>query len=175
MKSAKWLFALAVLVQANAQTPHIKAALDAYRKGLVEQRQKQFDSAIKLFKQAIEIEPTFTEVREALIQANLSAGRKMEAAAAMTQLLEIAPGDIPDRLSLAQILQQQHQEERALAQFSAVLNLAPYNPDALLGFASVAQQLGMADRAAEALERGRKHFPQDARFKITIGTTPQKP
>ena len=174
MSSTNWLFALTMLVQVSTQTPHIKAALDAYQKGLTEQRQKQFDSAIKLFKQSIQIEPTFTEAREALIQADLGAGRRLEAAAAITQLLEIEPGDIRDRLSLAQILQEQHEQERALAQFSNVLDTDPYNPDALLGFALVARQLGMADRAAEALDRGRKRFPQDARFKFPVDVAPPK-
>ena len=169
-----WLLALAVLVQVSAQTPHIKAALDSYQRGLAEQRQKQFDLARRLFQEAIEIEPTFADAREALIQTDLSAGRRMEAAAAITRLLEIEPGDVRDRLLLAQILEEQHQGERALAQFSAVLNIDAYNLDALLGFASVARQLGLADRAAEALDRGRKRFPQDERFKSLADKSPQE-
>jgi tetratricopeptide (TPR) repeat protein len=169
------LFLAAVLMSCAAgETIHIKAAAAAYEKGRVAQRQSHVDAAIQLFGEAIEIEPTFTGARQALIQADLSAGYRLQAAAAITQLLQIEPVEVRDRIVLGKILIEQHQPERALAQFSAVLNTDPDDPDALLGFASTARELGMHDRAADALSRGRKRFPLDARFKATPDVAPQQ-
>jgi len=165
---------LVLISSATAESLHIRAAEDAYEKGRVAQRQKQREAAIGFFKEAIQTEPTFTAAREALIQANLNAGYPLEAAAAITQLLQIEPGDVRNRLALAQILLDQHQTERALAQFSTILNIDPNNADALWGFASAARQLGMQARAGEALDRGRRHFPLDVRFKAPADTAPQQ-
>lgn len=148
-----------------SQSPHIKTAADAYHAGEAAARSKQFPEAINQFKRAIEIEPTFRDAFDGLIDTYLGAGRRSEAAAAMTQLLEIEPDLTRYRLLLAQILLEQNQAERALAQFSFVLKLEPLNADALAGFAAAAQKMGIADRAADAIQRGRLHYPNDSRFK----------
>jgi predicted Zn-dependent protease len=84
---------------------------------------------------------------------------------AITRFLEIEPESRRYRLVLAQILFEEKQVERALAQFSLVLKSDPFDADALLELANTASQLGMGDRAAQALERGRKRYPLDDRFK----------
>jgi tetratricopeptide (TPR) repeat protein len=161
--------AIAVLIPAlllaQPDSLHIKSALDACRAGETAAQARQFQPAIDQFKKAIEIEPTFRDAFDGLISAYLSAGRRSDAAAAMTQLLQIEPNISRYRLLLGQILLEQHQAERALAQFSFALQIDPLNADALLGFATAARQLGMADRAADAMERGRLHYPNDSRFK----------
>jgi tetratricopeptide (TPR) repeat protein len=161
-----WLMLLitGICLQARASGPHIKAAVEAFENGKAAQAKKQFDSAAGLFQQAIDIEPTFIDARKALIRVDLDAGHRMDSAKAITQLLEIEPDDTVDRVLLGQFLLEQQQPERALAQFSAALNLEAYNADALLGFATAAARIGMADRAKEALERGRKRYPSDPRF-----------
>jgi tetratricopeptide (TPR) repeat protein len=153
-------------LQAQVSGPHIRAAVQAFEKGKAAQARKQFDSSAGLFQQAIDIEPTFIDARKALIRVDLDAGRKMDAAKAITQLLEIEPDDLSNRVLLGQFLLEQQEPERALAQFSAALNLESNNADALLGFAAAAARIGMADRAKEALERGRKRYPSDPRFQI---------
>jgi len=154
----------AAVFQAESAEPHIRAAVEALQQGEASLAKKQFDSAMSYFERAIEIEPTFMEARKDLIRTELDAGQKLEAAKALTQMLEIDPDDFRSRVLLGQILLYQQQPERALAQFSAALNLEPNNADALLGFAMAASRLGMADRAKDALERGRKKYPSDARF-----------
>ena len=79
-------------------------------------------------------------------------------------MLEIEPELIRYRLLLGQILSEENQTERALAQFSFVLKSAPLNAEALLGFAKAAKRMGMDDRAADAMQRGRKQYPLDERF-----------
>jgi tetratricopeptide (TPR) repeat protein len=145
--------------------PHIKSAVAAYDAGDASAKNNQVAEAIQHFREAIEIEPTYREAFERLIDVCLVSGRRAEAALAMTQLLEIEPNLNRFRLLLGQILLEQGQTERGLAQFSLVLRSDPANPDALAGFAAAAAKLGMADRAAEALERGRNQYPTDARFK----------
>lgn len=164
----KWLlFSMAVVaLYTQANGPHIRAAVEAFEQGKAAEAKKQSDLAASLFQKAIDIEPTFPDARKALIHVDLQAGHRLEAAKAITQLLEIEPDDADDRVLLGQILLEQQQSERALAQFSAALNLEPNNADALLGFATAAAKVGMADRAKEALERGRKRYPSDPRFQI---------
>lgn len=157
------LMSVAIAI-AFADEVHIKAAVAAYQAGATAVRQHEFQSAVADFEKAIEIEPTFLEPRRSLIKAYLDSGQRLQAGTCITQLLEIEPGDVPDRLILAQILLEEKQSQRALAQFSLVLQDEPFNADALYGFASTAKVLGMDARAQDALRRGRKHYPDDKRF-----------
>jgi tetratricopeptide (TPR) repeat protein len=127
-------------------------------------RDKQPQKAAELFRSAIEIEPTFREAHESLIQTYLDSGNSLKAAESITRFLEIWPEAGRFRLVLGRILLESQQPERALAQFSIVLNGDPGNAEALLGFAAAAKRAGMENRAREALERGRKLFPSDERF-----------
>jgi tetratricopeptide (TPR) repeat protein len=163
MKMFSLILATALL-QAKSGEPHIRAAVEALQQGEAALAQKQFDLAIGLFERAIEIEPTFLPARRDLIRAETEAGRKLETAKALTQLVEIEPDDIASRILLGQILLGQQQPERALAQFSAALALKPDSADALAGFAQTASKLGMVDRAKDAWERGRQKYPNDPRF-----------
>ncbi len=165
MKSFLLFSIAAILLLAQPGSLHIKSALAAYDAGELAAKNKRFPEAVTQFHKAIEIEPTFTDAFNGLIDACLHSGRRTDAAAAITQFLEIEPDVIRYRLLLGQILLEENQAERALAQFSFVLKADPVNAEALLGFAHAAQKAGMADRAAEALERGRKQYPLDARFK----------
>jgi tetratricopeptide (TPR) repeat protein len=159
------LFAVPALLWGQTGVPHIKDAQAAYEEGKRAQLKKQFQHAAECFRRAIEIEPTFLDAHEALITAYLSSDRSLDSAAAMTRFLEIQPDAIHYRVLLGQILLEQKQPEKALAQFSLVLKREPDNADGLLGFASAARQIGMRDRAAEAIERGRKRYPKDERFR----------
>jgi tetratricopeptide (TPR) repeat protein len=156
----------ALTLQAQSSEPHIRAAVEALQNGKAALAKKQFESAASLFQKAIEIEPTFTEAREALIHVELAAAHRMEAAKGITQLLEIEPSDAKNRVLLGEILLEEQQPERALAQFSAALTTDPNDADVLSGFATAATRMGMTDRAKEALERGRKRFPSDPRFQL---------
>lgn len=171
MKAFILLFAFALFSFDDGSTFHIKAAVNAYESGKEALREKQTEGAIRLFREAIRIEPTFTDAFESLAGAYLDSGRRLEAAAVITQMLEFEPDAASSRLSLGQILLKERQPQRALAQFSIVLKRDPFNPEALLGFASAAKQIGLADRASEALERGRRRYPLDPRFKIPAKTT----
>ena len=166
MKSFILFFTFALFSFGDGSTFHIKAASNAYESGKKALEEKQTEKAIGLFRQAIDIEPTFADAFETLAGTYLDSGRRLEAAAVLTQLVEFEPDATSSRLLLAQILWKERQSRRALAQFSLVLKRDPFNPEALLGFASAAQQIGLADRASEALERGRKRYPSDARFKL---------
>lgn len=165
MKTLVLLLISALFSFGHGGTLHIKAAANAYESGKEALQKKQTEKAIGLFRKAIDIEPTFTDAFESLAAAYLDSGRRLEAAAVLTQLLEFEPNATSSRLLLGQILLKERQPRRALAQFSLVLNHDPFNPDALLGFASTATQIGLVDRASEALERGRRRYPSDARFK----------
>jgi predicted Zn-dependent protease len=149
---------------------HVKSALSAYEAAQSAIRKNQTADAIVLLRKAIDIEPTFLEAREALSDQFMKAGSPSEAGAAMTQLLEIEPGATHYRVLLGQLLLKQKQAERALAQFSLVLRHEPENADALVGFATAAKEVGMNDRAIQALERGRKRYPFDDRFKAATTT-----
>jgi tetratricopeptide (TPR) repeat protein len=159
--------ALAALALDQPGLPHIQAAEAAYEAGKHAQLEKQWQPAAESFKKAIAIEPTFLEARENLITVYLDWGRRLDAAAAITQLLEIETSAQKYRLLLGQILLEQKQPEKALAQFSLVLKREPYNADGLLGFAGAARQVGMKDRADAAMERGRQRYPGDDRFKTS--------
>ena len=163
---------LALLLAASLQgnPPHIHAATKAFQDGSAARTNKQFDSAISFFQKVIEIEPTFIEARKSLIQVNLAADHRLEAAKALTQLLEIEPDDFSDHILLGQLLLEQRQPERALAQFSTALSYDHNNADGLLGFATAAAKLGMEDRAKDALDRGRKLYPSDQRFLKSVKT-----
>ncbi len=161
-----WLCLLGTaLLSGEMNTPHIAAAASAYEAGRNAAHSKKQQEAIDLFRKAIEIEPTFEEAYRSLIDANLELHHRDQAAAAITQLLEINPAENQYRLLLGRILAEQDQTERALAQFSLILNRDPFNAEALLGFAAAAKKMGMNDRAAEALERGRQRYPRDLRFR----------
>ncbi len=162
------LVSMAIVI-AHADETHIKAAVAAYQAGAAAVRQREFQSAIACFQKAIDIEPTFMEPRRSLLRAYLDSGQRLQAAKSITQLLEIEPGDIPDRLVLGQILLEEKQPQPALAQFLLLLQSEPFNAAALLGFASAAKVLGMDDRAQNALQLGRKHYPLDSRFQSSAG------
>ena len=157
------------LLLAQADEVHIKAAAAAYQAGTAALHRHEFRSAISSFQKAIGIEPTFLDSRKSLVRAYLDSGQRLQAATAITQLLEIEPDDIADRLVLGQILIQEKQPQPALAQFSLVLQKEPFNADALLGFAAAAKFIGMNDRAQDALQLGRKHYPLDSRFQSSAG------
>ena len=167
------LMAAAWLLGAESAKPHIKAALAAYEAGRAAEKEKQFQHAVDSFHRAIEIEPTFMDAHEHLIKVNLDAGQRLEAAACITRFLEIQPTALGYRNTLGTILLEQNQTERALAQFSLVLQRDPFNADGLLGFATAARQSGMEDRAADAIERGRKRYPFDERFR-SLSSAPPK-
>jgi predicted Zn-dependent protease len=158
----------AAISPGQTETSHIKAAQAAYDAGRTAQHDKQFQRASDLFRKAIEIEPTFVHAHEALISTYLESGRRLDAAAAITQFLEMRPDSVQYRVLLGQILLEQKQTARALAQFSEVLRKEPFNADGLLGFAAAASQMNMQDRATEAIERGRKRFPHDERFRDAL-------
>ena len=167
------LMMMVSLFGAESVKPHIKAALAAYEVGKAAEQEKQFQHAMDSFQRAIEIEPTFLEAYERLIKVNLDTGRRVEAAACITRFLEIQPTAVRYRNTLGTILLEQKQTERALAQFSLVLQNDPFNADGLFGFAAAARQSGMEDRAADAIERGRKHYPLDERFKTAPSVRPK--
>ena len=158
------VLAIGGFLRAESDPPHIKAALAAFQAATAAEHDHSSAKAIDLFLNAIEIEPTFLEARYALIETYQKAGKRLEAAAAITQLLEIEPSASHYRLILAQMLLDEKQPERALAQFSYLLKSDPYNADYLLGFASGARQMGMDDRASAAIALGRKRYPKDDRF-----------
>jgi predicted Zn-dependent protease len=159
------LLAFTALVLDQSGVPHIRTAEAAYEAGKQAQTEKQWQRAADSLLKAIEIEPTFLDAREALIAVYLDSGQRLDAAAAITQLLEIEPGAKKYRLLLGQILLEQKQPEKALAQFSLVLKREPYDADGLLGFAAAAAQVGMKDRANAAMQTGRQRYPGDDRFK----------
>ena len=159
------LLVAAALVCAAADEPHIRAAGTAFESGKAALRDNQLQKAAELFRDAIEIEPTFREAHESLILTYLDSGNSLRAAESMTRFLEIWPDAARYRLMLGRILLESQQPERALAQFSIALNGDPGNAEALLGFADAAKRAGMEDRAREALERGRKLYPSDERFR----------
>lgn len=153
--------------------PHIKSAQAAYEGGKQALGDKQFGRAADCFRKAIEIEPTFLDAREGLITTYLDSGQSLEAAAAITQFLEIEPGELKYRVVLGRILLDQKEPQKALAQFSIVLKRDPDNADGLLGFAAAATAAGMKERASAAIERGRKRYPTDERFKSSTGAAEQ--
>src|SRR5579884_3237964 len=163
-------FAAGGAFSAQENAPHIKAALSAYEAGTGAARDHHLDAAIQSFRQAIEIEPTFMEARRGLIEALLSSGSRLDAAAAMTQFLEIEPAANRYRLLLGRILLEQKQPSRALAQFSILLESEPDNADALLGFAAAAKQAGMPSQALDALKRGASRYPADRRFRQELNS-----
>jgi len=165
MKPLLLFFVIALSLFAGRSTLHIKAAANAYESGKEALQQKQTEKAIQRFRQAIDIEPTFTDAFESLATAYLDSGHRLEAARILTQLLEFEPDAAASRVLLGQILLKEGQPRRALAQFSLVLKRDQFNAGGLLGFASAARQTGLSDRASEALERGRQRYPKDARFK----------
>jgi tetratricopeptide (TPR) repeat protein len=162
------LLSLSNLLPAFSEQPHIQSALTAWKTAQIAFESKQYSKAIEEFRIAIEIEPTYLQAFEGLIQACRAAGLSSQTADAITKLLEITPDRSAYRLLLAQILLEQGQTKRALAQFSFVLKSEPFKADALLGFADAAQKLGMTDRANDALQRGRNNYPSDTRFKRSV-------
>ena len=157
--------AVGLALTAGSAEPHIKAAMQAYREGTAAAKRREYTPAIVSFREAIRIEPTFLDAFHGIIQSCLSAGQQTQAAAAITQLLEIEPDRVKDRILLGQLLLEGKEPQRALAQFSYALNLQPENADALLGFAVAARQAGMQGRSDEAMQKGRLEHPQDARFR----------
>jgi tetratricopeptide (TPR) repeat protein len=179
MRLAVVFLALSAAVLAQAGL-HIREAVAAYTAGKAAEGKGRHEDAASLFRKALAIEPTYVEAHEGLIEAYLRSDRQPDAEAAMTRLLEIEPQLAKYRVLLGTLLLKDNQAQRALAQFSAALQSDADQSDAdqsdadqsdadqagaLLGFASAAQQLGMNDRAADALERGRKRYPRDTRFK----------
>ena len=167
------LLAFGALFLSDPEAPHIKAAEVSYEQGKQAENEKQFEVAADCFRKAIEVEPTFLEAREALIATYLDSGQELNGAAAMTEFLEIEPGAVKYRILLGQILLKEKQPEKALAQFSLVLERDPHNADGLLGFAAAASEAGIKERASAAMERGRKLYPADKRFK-NVSVEPAK-
>jgi tetratricopeptide (TPR) repeat protein len=145
---------------------HIHAARAAFDAGKAELLAKHFEAAVQHCRKAIEIEPTFLEAHQCLIGAYTQANDRLDAAAAITRFLEIEPESREYRLVLAQILLDEKEYARALAQFSLLLKRDPFDADALFGFSSAARHSGMEDRAAQALELGRRRHPGDERFRL---------
>ncbi len=93
MRSVLLVSSMAVLL-AQADEVHIKAAVAAYQAGAAALHQHDFQTAISSFRKAIEIEPTSLEARKSLVHAYLDSGQRLQAATAITQLLEIEPDDV---------------------------------------------------------------------------------
>jgi tetratricopeptide (TPR) repeat protein len=155
---------LAIPAAGEKPEPHIQAAAAAYRDGQTASTERNWQRAEKLFLQAIDIEPTYTQVYSSLIDLYMSTERQVEAGAILSRLLQIEPNSLRDRIRLGNLLLDQRQWSRALAQFSLARRIDPGSADGLLGFARAADHNGMPDRALEAAERGAKEFPKDPRF-----------
>ena len=166
---ALWLFWLIGDVLGLSRTRlTLRQRCRAFQAGVAAQRDHSSEKAIGLFLNAIEIEPTFLDPRYALIDAYQNEGKRVEAASAITQLLEIEPSASHYRLILAQMLLEEKQPDRALAQFSYFFKSDPYNADGLFGLALRSPATGYGRPRTEAIELGRKHHPQDERFKNAV-------
>lgn len=144
---------------------HIHTAKEAFDKAQSNLQNKHGNEAIEDFRLALQIEPTYMDAFAGLVEAYTLVGNKLEESATLTRLLEIEPDRPADRVKLGRLLLEQQQPQRALAQFSSALSLQPGNADALFGFATAAKKAGLEDRAAEALESGKKQHPNDPRFR----------
>ena len=158
------MIAFLLLLAAPTIAPHIQAAAAEYRNGAAALKQEMYNPAIEHFRKAIDIEPTYIDAYEGLIEGYERAKKPNEMARSITELLQIKPDSLPYRLKLAAYLESTGDKQRALAQYSLALETDPNNADALAGFIEAAQKAGMQDRAANAKARGRRLYPADKRF-----------
>jgi TolB-like protein len=140
-------------------------AYELYLQGRYRWRQRQEENilaAIKLFEQAVALDPGFAIAYEALAAAHgsLSSWSAVgprealaRASAYAERALELDPKLPEARAIIAEALGEQHRWQEMLEQYELAIRNSPNNPTVLQWQAEILQNLGYIDRALETVMR----------------------
>lgn len=121
--------------------------------GIIAFAKYEFGSAIKLFKQALGLEPENAEVRHNLAMAYLKTEQSGEAVAELRRILLLAPDHIEARNNLAVLELSAGDVSSALEHFNLTLEQEPANAKALYYKGAILLQHGEIETARRILQQ----------------------
>ncbi|MCE5246942.1 MAG: tetratricopeptide repeat protein [Candidatus Polarisedimenticolia bacterium] len=157
----------AVVDQVLAKIP--KALGPLYLKGINEAGLKNWDSAEKYLKLAIEADPKFVGPRGALADVCYRKGDKAQAVNWYDEEIKIAPDAIPVMLNRAALLDEMGRKDDALAAYQAILEKSPTEASAYTSIATIYTDKGQEDKAIEILQKMEQVAKPDAKAWFNIG------
>jgi tetratricopeptide (TPR) repeat protein len=129
----------------------------------------QLESAIRAFRNALQVEPGYEETLFNLAQALAAAGRHQEAAAYFSRALDAHPEDVESRLGLGRSLLTLGLVENAEAQFLAALHTDPKSAHAHYELGSIARRRGQLGEARDHYAAAAALKPDNAFVRTQLG------
>ena len=129
--------------------------------GNIFRKKQMYEKAIQFFNIALEIQPTFTTVRENLLVALIESGRWDEASKQVDILLTKRP---PRHYYLnlrGHIWVQNRRPDKAISVFKKALQRKPHDRNCLLNYGAALSLTGAFEQANEILIRANSFFPND--------------
>jgi len=157
----------AVVDQVLAKVP--KALGPLYLKGINESGLKNWDSAEKYLKLAIEADPKFVGPRGALADVCYRKGDKAQAINWYDEELKVAPDAVPVMINRAALLDEMGRKDDALAAYQAILDKSPTEAAAYTSMATIYTDKGQEDKAIEILQKMEQVAKPDAKAWFNIG------
>lgn len=121
----------------------------------------QLDTAVSLYRQAIELEPSLS-IHFSLAEAYRKKGEPGEAVVVYQSMLRRWPEELKARLELAKTYEEMGRMDAALVSYKAGAAGGSENEEAYLGVAEVYERMGRWDEALDAYQEALKANPESA-------------
>lgn len=131
--------------------------------GVILQRQEQYEKAVVQFRQALEIQPDFTDALNNLGAACKQLGQMEQAEACYRHLVAATPQDADAWFNLGNVLRARRNFTDAVKAYQQSLQLKPFSADPYYNMGNTFIDLGEAEQAIECYQRAiniRKDFKQ---------------
>lgn len=142
--------------------PHLSA-------GLLSERQRDFPSAEKQYKQALALDPGSSQGVIGLTNIYMKSGRLADAEPWLRQLTTERPDDAGIHLQLGRVFAAQGKKDDAIPEFQAALKLSPNDSDAQRELADLYASAGKNDLAEAAYRPLVTAHPNDAELHRVLG------
>ncbi len=127
------------------------------------------DEAIRSYKKALELAPSDTQIRTALISALKDAGRLEEAIAEYDRLIEAQPNEPDLYREKGALLLKLGRKEEAVRAWQEIVRRDPNDPGAHLMLAEICRGHGLKEEAIAEYERAIKLSPQNVDYIEYLG------
>jgi protein O-GlcNAc transferase len=121
--------------------------------GTLLHRQRQFDSAVQCYREALRIQPDYPDACNNLGTALKALGRLDEAVAAYREALRIKPDYHDAHYNLGNVLHDQRQLDQAIAAYQEALRLKPDYPEVWNNLGSAYKRQGKLEEAIACFKK----------------------
>lgn len=139
-----------------------KAALARYRMG-------QVPAAIRALRQAVVLQPKFSEAEYLLGVCLAEQGRYEDAVTALRRAVDMDPSFVPPRQELTKIYRTLNRTSNELEQLAALATLEPERPERAVALGLGYARTGQTDTAIQTLDRAAQRFADSQPVRLALG------